>query len=78
MLNCIVWSTLISIDNIYTHIIDFMQQLKRKQSASFKASKRRQQILAAQKFDQELQQKEQEEKVCAVISSMIGNSSNKG
>ncbi|KAL4237744.1 hypothetical protein ACF0H5_002456 [Mactra antiquata] len=44
-------------------------QLKRKQSASYKASKRRQQILEAQKFDQELVQKEKEEKIQESLAS---------
>ncbi|XP_052766292.1 inner centromere protein B-like [Mya arenaria] len=38
-------------------------ELKRKQSASLKASRRRRQILDAQKFDQQLQQKEKQEMI---------------
>lgn len=44
-------------------------QLRRKQSASLKASRRRQQILEAQRIDQELQQKEVEEKIQESLSS---------
>ncbi|XP_053398615.1 uncharacterized protein LOC123543404 isoform X2 [Mercenaria mercenaria] len=44
-------------------------QIKRKQSASLKASRRRQQILEAQKFDKELQQKEVEGKITESLTS---------
>lgn len=44
-------------------------QIKRKQSASLKASRRRQQILEAQKFDKELQQKEVEGKISESLTS---------
>lgn len=45
-----------------------LQALKRKQSASLKASRRRRQILDAQRFDQEIQQKEKQEKVVSLTN----------
>lgn len=45
-----------------------LQALKRKQSASLKASRRRRQILDAQRFDQEIQQKEKQEKVVSLAN----------
>ncbi|XP_060560334.1 uncharacterized protein LOC132720261 isoform X2 [Ruditapes philippinarum] len=44
-------------------------QIKRKQSASLKASRRRQQILDAQRYDKEIQQKEVEGKINESLSS---------
>ncbi|XP_052275660.1 uncharacterized protein DDB_G0284459-like [Dreissena polymorpha] len=45
------------------------QEIRRKKSASLKASRRRLQILEAQKFEQEFQQKEKQEKIEEALES---------
>jgi len=53
------------------HFFHHVQEIKRKQSASLKASRRRQQILEAQKFEMEHQQKETQEKVSTVVMVIL-------